>query len=117
MKKAHIGIIVLVLALVVISGIYLRTREDVVVAPTGEEPIREEGGVVGEIPPENNNTKQDSGTKNVPVAVRTVEVASIENLEKDLASDLGDFSNDSGELGGVESDTSLDTIDTGLAGI
>lgn len=129
-KKIYFLIGVLVLTFLVTSVIY-RQSQKVVVSPIEKDLTAEEESLnqdINELEELSQDTSLDdleeglaeiTGEKPVSETggAKKIETASIENLESELALELSSFSDDLSDLGGLEGDTSLDNLDTGLSGI
>jgi hypothetical protein len=146
MNKIYIGFGILVLIILAIVGIYWQSQkvvitpaerdQKVVITPAEKELTAEEESLSQDIT-ELQGIDEDHSlegleqdlseaaeeslavptTKGNPTTKgKKIETASIESLESELSSELRSFSNDLNDLGGFESDTSLD-MDTGLSSV
>lgn len=131
-KKIYIGLGVIIVAILVIGGIYWQSQR-VAVSPIESETSFEEQALEKDLT-ELEEFKQDKSLENleqdlseiseevvageVPITGKKVDISSIENLESELNSELASFANDLNDLeSGFVNDTSLDTLDSGLAGV
>jgi hypothetical protein len=128
MKKIYLGIGVLMLALIVIGGIYWQSRK-VAVSPMEPEVSFEEQTIEQDIS-DLEGLEKDQSLENLeqdlseiaqePAPVtsgKKIDITSIANLESELNLELSGISTDLNDLSRFESDASLGDLDTGLSGI
>jgi len=127
MKKIYLGIGILVLALVVVAGIYWQSQK-VAVSPMESEISFEEQALEQDISnleglekdQSLNSLEQDLNEITQEASItseKKIDITSIENLESELSLELSGISTDLNDLSGFESDASLGDLDTGLSGI
>lgn len=129
-KKIYIGLAIGILVLLVAGGIYWQSQK-ITVSPIESEVSFEEQALEQDIAgleefeqdKSLENLEQDLGTiteeevVSLPTGKKT-DISSIENLESELNSELASLANDLSDLeSGFINDTSLDNLDSGLAGV
>lgn len=122
MNKIYIGLSVLVLVILVISGIYWQSQR--IAVSSIEKESTAEGELLNQDIAELQGIEQDTSLENLEQDLTVIdgegvvtETASIKNLENEFALEVSGFSNDLGDLEGFENDTSLDNLDTGLSDV
>lgn len=129
-KKFIIGLILVLAVILIAVGIYWQSRK-VAISPIESEIAAEEKSfeqditelekLEGDVSLEGlekdlSDIAEEEVVSEAPtVPTKKIEIASIENLTNELEVELGSFSNDLDDLGGLEGDASLDNLDSGLS--
>jgi len=129
-RKVYLGIVVVVLVILVGAGIYWQLeKQKTAVSPIESETSLDEQSLEQDITDLETLEKDQSlgsldqdlsdiAQEAAPATSgQKIDIASLENLESDLSSELNSVSADLSDLSGFESDTSLGDLDAGLSGI